>query len=197
MPGETFSFNEATGQRTTDKGYQSAGAIAAGQSIEEVGGGICQVSSTLFNAVARADLEIVSRSPHAWPSTYVGIGEDATVNWPNLDFKFKNNTGSPVFVITYYKDRQMSAEIWGMSLGEGVSINLESVVVQTTEPPEDSKYVFNPELEYGTSERTVKARTGYKVETWQVWYENGVETRRELLHTSTYRPYQQVIEYNW
>ena len=55
------------------------------QSIEEVGGGICQVSSTLFNAVARANLEIVSRSPHAWPSTYVNIGEDATVNWPNLD----------------------------------------------------------------------------------------------------------------
>ena len=70
-----------------------------GQSIEEVGGGICQVSSTLFNAVARANLEIVSRSPHAWPSTYVNIGEDATVNWPNLDFQFKNNTKSPIFII--------------------------------------------------------------------------------------------------
>ena len=108
MPGETFSFNQTTGQRTTSKGYRSAGAIAAGQSIEEVGGGICQVSSTLFNAVARADLQIVERSPHAWPSTYVGKGEDATVNWPNLDFKFKNNTDAPIFVITYYKDRQMS-----------------------------------------------------------------------------------------
>ena len=71
MPGETFSFNQATGQRTTEKGYKSAGAIAAGQSIEEVGGGICQVSSTLFNAVARANLEIVSaaRTPGPAPTS--------------------------------------------------------------------------------------------------------------------------------
>lgn len=197
MPGETFSFNKATGQRTVEKGYKSAGAIAAGQSIEEVGGGICQVSSTLFNAVARANLEITSRSPHAWPSTYVNIGEDATVNWPNLDFKFKNNTDSPIFVITYYKDRRMSAEIWGMSLGEGVTIDLESVITQTTNPPAESKYVYNPELPYGESKTTVKARTGYVVETYMVWYRNGQETSRELLHKSTYRSYQQVVEYNY
>ncbi len=196
MPGETFSFNESTGQRTTAKGYKSAGAIAAGQSIEEVGGGICQVSSTLFNAVARANLEIVSRSPHAWPSSYVNIGEDATVNWPNLDFKFKNNTQSPVFIITYYKDRQMSAEIWGMSLGDGVTIDLESTVVQTNQPPSEIKYVYNAELPFGSSKTTVKARTGYVVETYQVWYKDGAETSRNLLHKSTYKPYQQVVEYN-
>lgn len=196
MPGETFSFNEATGQRTTEKGYKSAGAIAAGQSIEEVGGGICQVSSTIFNAVARANLEIVSRSPHAWPSTYVNIGEDATVNWPNLDFKFRNNTQSPIFLIAYYKDRKMSAEIWGMSLGEGVSIDLESTVIKTTEPSYEIKYVYNAELPYGTQKTTVKARTGYVVETDKVWYKDGEEIKREQLHTSTYKPYQQVIEYN-
>jgi len=197
MPGETFSFNEATGQRTTDKGYRSAGAIAAGQSIEEVGGGICQVSSTLFNAVARADLEIVSRTPHAWPSTYVNIGEDATVNWPNLDFKFKNNTESPIFIITYYRDRQMCAEIWGLTLGDGVTIDLQSTVVKTIDPPSDIKYVYNPELAFGVSKRTVKQRTGYVVETYKVWYLNGQETKRELFHTSTYKSYQQVVEYNY
>ena len=197
LPGETFSFNKATGQRTTEKGYKSAGAIAAGQSIEEVGGGICQVSSTLFNAVARADLEIVSRSPHAWPSTYVNIGEDATVNWPNLDFQFRNNTDSPIFVITYYKDRQMSAEIWGMSLGKGVTVDLESVITQKIEAPVDIKYVLNPELAYGESKTTVKARTGYVVETYQIWYRDGVETSRNLLHRSTYKAYQQVVEYNY
>ena len=197
MPGETFSFNEATGQRTTAKGYKSAGAIAAGQSIEEVGGGICQVSSTLFNAVARADLQITSRSPHAWPSTYVNIGEDATVNWPNLDFKFTNNTNSPVFIITYYKDRKMSAEIWGLSLGDGVKIDLESTIVKTTYPPSEAKYVYNPELPYGMSETTVKARTGYVVETYKVWYKDDVETGRELMHKSTYKTYQEVVEYNY
>ncbi len=196
MPGEEFSFNKATGQRTTDKGYKSAGAIAAGQSIEEVGGGICQVSSTIFNAVARANLEITSRSPHAWPSTYVNRGEDATVNWPNLDFKFRNNTNSPIFLIAYYEDRKMSAEIWGISLGKGVKIELESVTTQAIDPPEDINYVLNPELPLGTSKTTVKARMGYVVETYKVWYKNGVETSRELLHKSTYKAYQQVVEYN-
>ncbi len=197
MPGDVFSFNDATGQRTTAKGYKSAGAIAAGQSIEEVGGGICQVSSTIFNAVARANLEIISRSPHAWPSTYVNIGEDATVNWPNLDFKFKNNTNSPIFLITYYKDRQMSAEIWGMSLGDGVTIDLDSTIIQTNYPPSEPKYVYNPEMEYGLSKTTVKERTGYVVETYKVWYKDGVETSRELMHKSTYKAYQEVIEYNY
>jgi len=196
LPGQTFSFNETTGQRTVEKGYRSAGAIAAGQSIEEVGGGICQVSSTIFNAVARANLEVVSRSPHAWPSTYVNIGEDATVNWPNLDFKFKNNTSSPIFLITYYKDRRMSAEIWGVSLGEGVTIDLESKIVKTMEPPSDVKYEYNPELPYGSSKTTVKARKGYVVETYKVWYKDGKETSRELMHTSTYKTYQQVVQYN-
>ena len=155
------------------------------------------MSSTLFNAVARADLEIVSRSPHAWPSTYVNIGEDATVNWPNLDFQFRNNTDSPIFVITYYKDRQMSAEIWGMSLGKGVTVDLESVITQKIEAPVDIKYVLNPELAYGESKTTVKARTGYVVETYQIWYRDGVETSRNLLHRSTYKAYQQVVEYNY
>lgn len=196
MPGEVFSFNETTGQRTTAKGYKSAGAIASGKSIEEVGGGICQVSSTLFNAVARANLEIVYRSPHAWPSTYVNSGEDATVNWPNLDFKFKNNTAAPVFVITYYADRKMTAEIWGITLGKGVSIELESTVIKTMQPPSEPNYVYNASLPYGSTETTVKSRSGSVVETYQVWYQDGVEYKRDLYHTSTYKAYQQVVEYN-
>lgn len=196
LPGESFSFNAATGQRTTAKGYREAGAIAAGQSIEEVGGGICQVSSTLFNAVARANLEISERHPHAWPSSYVNRGEDATVNWPNLDFKFKNNTSSPIFVITYYNSRKVSAEIYGMSLGDGVTIDLQSKIVKTIEAPYEVNYVNNPNLAPGTSEETVKARTGYVVETYKVWYQNGAETKRELMHTSTYKAYQRTVEYN-
>lgn len=196
LPGESFSFNTATGQRTTSKGYKSAGAIAAGQSIEEVGGGICQVSSTLFNAVARADLEITSRSPHAWPSSYVKIGEDATVNWPNLDFAFRNNKNTPVFVIAYYKDRKCSAEIWGMALGTGVTIDLSSRILKTTEPPTEIKYVQNPALAAGESIETIKARTGYVVDTYKVWYKDGQEAKRELLHTSTYKTYQRTVEYN-
>ena len=196
LPGETFSFNGVVGERTYANGYREAGAIAGGQLVDEIGGGICQVSSTLFNAVARANLEIVSRSPHAWPSTYVNRGEDATVNWPNLDLKFKNNTDAPIFVIAYYKNRQCTAEIWGLSLGDNVTIDLSSKVVKTIEPSIAINYVFNPDLPIGTSKETIKLRTGYVVETYKVWYRNGVEFKREFLHTSTYRAYQRTIEYN-
>ena len=196
LPGEVFSFNQKTGQRTVDKGYREAGAIAGGQSIDEVGGGICQVSSTLFNAVVRADLRILERSPHAWPSTYVNRGEDATVNWPNLDFSFRNNKESPIFVITYYKDRKCSAEIWGMSMGEGVSIDLQSELVKTIPPPAEALYEINATLPPGTSKEVIKARTGYVVDTYKVWMLAGKEIKREKLHTTTYRAYQQKIEYN-
>ena len=196
MPGETFSFNQTTGERTLDKGYKEAGAIAAGQLIEDVGGGICQVSSTLFNAVARADLELVSRNPHAWPSSYVKIGEDATVNWPSLDFKFKNQKTTPIFILAYYKDRKCSAEIWGMTLGTGITIDLESRTIRTIDPPSEVKYVQNTELAVGESKETVKARTGYVVDTYKVWFKDGVETKRSLLYTSTYKAYQRTVEYN-
>lgn len=196
MPGETFSFNEATGQRTAEKGYKPAAAIAGGQSFDEIGGGVCQTSGTLFNAVARADLEIVYRSPHAWPSTYVEKGMDATVNWPNLDFKFKNNKDTPVFIVSYYNDRKVTCEIYGLSLGSGVTIDLESAVIQTISPPSGINYVLNAALEPGTSKETVKARTGYVVETYKIWYQNGQEVSRELLCTSNYKAYQRTIEYN-
>jgi len=196
LPDETFSFNGTVGERTAARGYREAGAISGGELVKEIGGGICQVSSTLFNAVARANLEIVSRSPHAWPSTYVNKGEDATVNWPSLDFKFKNNTDTPIFIITYYKDRYCTAEIWGKTLGENVTIDLSSTITKTIEPSTAVIYIQNPELPVGTSEETVKMRIGYVVDTYKVWYQNDVEFKREYLHTSTYKAYQKTIEYN-
>ena len=197
LPGEVFSFNGTVGQRTMARGYREAGAIAGGQLIDEVGGGICQVSSTLFNAVARANLEIVSRSPHAWPSTYVNIGEDATVNWPNLDFKFKNNTDTPIFVIAYYKDRHCTAEIWGKTLGDNVTIDLTSKVTKNIIASLEVVYVYNPKLPIGTEKKTINRRDGSVVETYKVWYKNGEEFKREYLHTSTYRAYQSTYEYNY
>lgn len=196
LPGETFSFNRTTGERTPEKGYREATAISGGQNVPEIGGGVCQTSSTLFNAVARANLEIVTRSPHAWPSSYVEKGMDATVNWPDLDFKFKNNTDWPIFIVAHYAKREVTVEIYGMTLGDGVTIDLESVVTYTREPPDEPIYVQNASLPAGTQKTTVKARTGYTVETWQVWYQNGREYDRKLLCKSNYRMYQETIEYN-
>ena len=196
MPGETFSFNAATGERTAEKGYQPAAAIAGGAVIDEVGGGVCQVSSTLFNACAMANLTIVSRSPHTWPSTYVDKGRDATVNWPDLDFRFRNDTGLPVFIIADYQANLCTVEIYGASLGDGMHIDLETAVVSVQDPPTEPNYEYNPQLPPGTVREKKKARTGYEVETYKVFKQDGREIRRELLCTSRYEMIRQVLEYN-
>ena len=196
LPGETFSFNQATGERTAAKGYKEAAAISGGQSRDEIGGGVCQTSSTLFNAVARANLEIVERNPHAWPSNYVEKGFDATVNWPGLDFKFKNNTDWPIFILAGYSKRKITVNLYGMSLGADTRIDLESITTQTIPQPEGINYVVNSELAKGESKKTVTGRKGYVVETWKVWYQGNRETKRELLFKTTYKAYQETIEYN-
>ena len=196
QPGETFSFNGATGERTAAKGYKEAPAISGGQSKDEVGGGVCQTSSTLFNAVVRADLEIVERNAHAWPSSYIEKGFDATVNWPGLDFKFKNNTDQPIFIVAGYSNRQVTVNIYGMSLGPGVKIDLESELVRTIPQPEGINYVVNTSLAPGETKKTVTGRKGYEVNTWKVWYQGDREIKREILFKTTYKAYQETVEYN-
>ena len=196
MPGETFSFNKTTGERTAEKGYKEAAAISGGQSKDEIGGGVCQTSSTLFNAVARADLEIVERNPHAWPSSYIEKGLDATVNWPGLDFKFKNNTDYPIFLIAGYANRKVTVDVYGMSLGAELRIDLESKLIREIPKPEGTDYVINTDLAVGESRVTVQGRKGYEVETWKVWYQGNRETKRELLFKTTYKAYKEKVEYN-
>ena len=196
LPGATYSFNQATGQRSESRGYKPAAAISGGQNVEEIGGGVCQTSSTLFNAVARGNFEIVARSPHAWPSSYVEKGMDATVNWPSLDFVWRNNTDYPVYIVASYADRHVTVALYGVKLEDGVAIELDSIVTKTVKAPEGVKEVNNPELPHGTRQTTVKARKGYIVETWQVWLRDGIELSRNLLCTSTYRAYQETVEWN-
>lgn len=196
MPGEIFSFNGTTGERTQERGYREAAAISGGQSKDEIGGGVCQTSSTLFNAVARADLEIVERSPHAWPSSYVEKGMDATVNWPGLDFKFKNNTDYPIFIVAGYSNQKVTVDIYGMSLGKDVTIDLESEVTEVIPQPSGTNYILNPNLTPGEKKNTVTGRKGYKVNTYKIWYQAGQEIKRELLFQSTYKAYQETVEYN-
>ena len=196
-PGETMSFNSCTGQRTGEKGYREAGAIAGGVLVDDTGGGVCQTSSTLFNAVIRADLQIVERYAHSWPSSYVEKGEDATVNWPSLDFKFKNNGEFPVFVVAWYADQVVTVELYGKMLDNGMSIDLESTTTKTIKPSDEVLYTLDESLPVGTRKAGRQKRTGYVVDTYKV-YKNaeGAEIRREKLWTTTYRATQQEILYH-
>ena len=121
MPGDEFSYNETVGQRTEEAGFRAAGAYSDGAVVMEVGGGICQVSSTLYAAVLRANLEIVARTCHQFIVSYLPIGIDATVSWPRPDFKFKNNSEYPIKLIltTDTENKSVKAQIWGTNLDGG------------------------------------------------------------------------------
>ena len=112
--GEVFSFNEIVGPRTRERGYHPAPIIVRGEYSEGVGGGICQTSSTLFNSVDQAGLEIVERTVHSKRVTYVPKGRDATVSWGGPDFKFKNNINRPILIICDVQDGQMTITVSSM-----------------------------------------------------------------------------------
>jgi vancomycin resistance protein YoaR len=194
QPGETFSFNKALGQRTTKKGYRPAGALENGMHTQQVGGGICQVSTTLFNAVAKADLEIVERSPHSIPSTYVDLGKDAAVNWPNQDLKFKNNGLYPIYIAARLgKDKRVTISIHGKNLDDGVTIQVVSKRTGVYNPGSD-KVIVDASLMPGERVVVEKARKGYSAETYRVYYNaKGKEIDRRRLFKSTYRSAGAVV----
>jgi len=101
MPGETFSFNQVVGERTEQRGYQSGPVIVGNQVESGLGGGICQVSSTLYNTILLGNINATERMHHTMPSSYVPLGMDATVDWGNIDYKFRNNLQSPVYIEAY------------------------------------------------------------------------------------------------
>lgn len=187
-PGETFSFNATVGQRTKERGYRSAGAFVDGLVSEEVGGGICQVSTTLFNAVAKADLTITARQPHSRLVQYVDEGKDAAVSWPNQDFKFTNNTEYPVYIVARLNEsgNRCIISIYGKLLDDGVSIVIESEVTEKLKPGEDV-YNYTSSLPTGVKERVEGAREGCKAVAYKVYMDrNGNEIKREVLCYSTY-----------
>ena len=112
-PGTVFSYNDATGERSPDKGYLEAPVIVNGKPQPGYGGGVCQVSTTLFNAVLLSGMEVTERSPHFSPASYVPIGQDATVSYGDLDFQFINNFKNPVYVYTKYEPGAVTCWIIG------------------------------------------------------------------------------------
>ena len=194
LPGDTFSFNDAVGEQTEEKGYKMAADNIGEEYRKIIGGGVSQVSSALYNAAVRADLEIVERYPSVWPGDNMGL--EAAVNWPENDFRFRNNTEWPVFIVAEYGDGKIMVSVYGCKLDDGIRIDLENAVIRAIPKPEGVHYVINLSLPKGTSIKTSEARNGYEVRTEKVWYQNDVEIRRETLNTTTYLPGQETVEYN-
>ncbi len=195
QPGEEFSFNETVGERTKEAGYKKAGVYISGELGEEIGGGICQVSTTLFNAVVKADLEITERHNHSLPVSYVDNGKDATVNWGSQDFKFVNSTDEPIYIVAFVTDDwRVRTHIFGKMRTDGITISLIPVVKDIISPgKEELRYVSD--LAPGEMRLKSKARDGYRVNSYKAYTDaDGNVIDKVFLCSSYYPPRAKVIE---
>lgn len=164
-PGDVFSFNDIVGERTAAKGYQAAIAFVNGTSTPEVGGGICQVASTIYHATLLADLNIVERLEHMYTVDYVPLGMDATIYWgSNVDFKFSNSTNNPIRIDAYLKDGKVHIGLVGTKESE-YTVKLDSKTISTTQWKDVTQVDETKPADY--KQVTVTPYTGYKTVTYK------------------------------
>ncbi len=177
-PGEEFSYNGTVGKRTKEKGYGEAGAYLNGEVVQEIGGGVCQVSTTLYNAVFRAGLKSTERTSHTFAPSYVTPGLDATVSWGGPDYKFVNNSPYPVGIKAHYENRKVKVSIFGVPvLPEGETWDLVSSKTATLGVPAPV---------YASSGSADLGSAGSIWEAYKVVYNDGEETARVFDHKSKY-----------
>lgn len=187
FPGEQFSVYETVSPFTEDNGYFLAGSYLNGLVVESLGGGICQVSSTLYNAVIRAELQVDERSNHSMIVNYVDMSADAAISGTAKDFKFTNNLADPIYIEGYTTDdKQVVFNIYGVETRpSNRTISFKSVELERTEP-EGEKVVADPELPAGKVS-VQSAHTGFVGEYWKIIKVDGEETDRVRINKSNYR----------
>lgn len=192
MPGESFSFNTVVGDTTPDKGYQEGGVYVGDKLEKGYGGGICQVSSTLHNAVLRAGILPDQRTNHSMTVGYVPLGLDATIAYGYLDYVFTNPYDYPIYLEGYAYNGKLTFNIYSdPSVNAGKTYEFSSEVYETI--PLTVKYEDDPTLEKGKEVVKLNGSNGYKVKAYRITYTNGVETNRELLNNDTYTPLATII----
>lgn len=191
MPGETFSYNQTVGERTIAAGYKEAGAYAGGKVVQDVGGGICQTSSTLYNAVLLANLEIVDRSNHQFLTSYVSAGRDATVSWGSIDFKFKNNREYPIKIEAKSKNGVCEMSIYGIKEETEYEVVIQSNVISYI--PYTTKYEKDSNLEEGKEVVEQSGYNGCTSEAYRILKLNGEVVSKTLLSKDTYDPMTKII----
>ncbi|MBQ6998938.1 MAG: VanW family protein [Clostridia bacterium] len=188
--GQVFSYNGIVGERSTARGYAGAKVYANGEVVEGLGGGICQVSSTLYNAVLYADLEIVSRTCHSLPVAYVPLGRDATVAYGSIDFKFKNQYDSPVKVLSSVGGGVLTISIYGKKTSDKkVEISTQyvsSTPFTTIEQPDET-------IAEGITKVKQTGSNGAVVNTYKKVTENGKVISNKMIHTSRYSPINKIV----
>lgn len=186
-PGETFSTGDKIQPITQENGYSMASAYQNGKVVDSVGGGVCQVATTLYNAVLRSELEIVERSNHSMIVGYVKPAMDAAIAGDYKDLKFKNNTEVPIYIDAYTVGREITFRIYGKETRDTINrkVEFESEVTQVIQPGKE-KITKDPTKPLTYREVTQEAHVGYKANLWKIVYENGVEVSREKVNSSSY-----------
>lgn len=195
-PGEILSFNVTTGVRNEDNGYEKAKIIKNGMFVEEFGGGVCQVSSTLYNACLQADLEIVESHGHSLPVSYVDSGFDAMVNMGSSDFVVKNNHDFPIIFTTCDENDVCLIRIFGKQnpfkiVRKYKKIN-ENLHFETFFTSENEKYKM-VSISEGDELVLSQGKPGFEVETWLEYYDNDVLVKTKKLRKSIYNPTKKVV----
>ncbi len=195
QPGEVFSFNDFVGPRNESTGYEVAGVIENGQSAQAYGGGICQVSSMIYQSVIKSDLEVIERHPHMWPSSYAVAGTDAAVDWGNQDFSFRNSSEYPIALTAYWDPdtSKITVCIYGHQFPDGQYIVFEGETVSTN--PAGVQYIANGELPVGETNSLRGAHDGVTAASYQIWCDaDGNEINRVELPNSYYSTISAQIE---
>ena len=191
MPGETFSYNQTVGKRTIDAGYKEAGAYAGGKVVQEVGGGICQVSSTLYNAVLYANLEIVDRSNHYFETSYVDPGRDATVSWGSVDFKFKNNRKYPIKIEAISKNGVTKMSIKGIKEEKEYEVIIQSKVTSIIQ--KNVKYKEDNSLDSSVEQVEQEGHNGCTSKTYKILKLNGAIVSTEEISADYYHALDKIV----
>lgn len=192
LPGETFSYNKVVGERTIANGYKEATVYADGKVVNGIGGGICQLSSTLYNAVLYANLEITSRSNHRFLTSYVTAGRDATVSWGTIDFCFKNTRSYPIKITSEVRNGVVTTSIYGIKEEKEYEVVIESKITEVI--PYSTKYVKDSTLKEDEEEIVQNGANGTKSETYKIVKYNGIVVSKEQISSDTYSPLERIIK---
>lgn len=186
MPGEQLSGYELMSPFTTANGYATAASYENGMVVDSVGGGVCQISTTLYNAALRAELEITQRQNHSMIVTYVDPSADAAIAGTYKDLKFKNNYDTPIYIEGYTSDRTLYFVIYGKETRpSNRTVKYVSETLKTTDPGNPVEKLDNS-LKPGTRVKEQSSHRGYQSRLWKCVYVDGVETEKILLHTDKY-----------
>ena len=185
MPGDTFSYNQTIGNPSLKNGYKVASVFENGKTTEGVGGGVCQVSSTLYSAVLYADLTVTERHNHSLTVAYVPRGQDATVAYGSLDFKFKNSTDYPIKVSSKVSGKKITVSLIGGKYADNRKVELSHELVSTIAPTEN--VTEDSTLPAGTRKVVSTGKNGYIVDTYKTVFKNGEKDSSKKITRSTYK----------